>query len=238
VTAIEIDLEHTYYDVLGINRGADADSIKAAYRRLTKIHHPDLGGDVETFAAINVAFAALRDTRADYDSQLAAATARATEPVIPDDWEPEEWVEDEVDLADDVWDEEVVDAPVAPLAVPLAVPEPVYVPATAATVKGNAPRVGGGIALVLLSFAVSNFLAGRMGVAWVVYSSSVVCFMAFFRSIGSGRVVFAGELALSGLMVWGALAWQGLVGFLVALGVLAPIIIAAELFHPLTREAS
>ncbi|MFW5780474.1 MAG: DnaJ domain-containing protein, partial [Bacillota bacterium] len=31
-----------YYEVLGIQKGASADEIKSAYRRMAKKHHPDL----------------------------------------------------------------------------------------------------------------------------------------------------------------------------------------------------
>ncbi len=59
------------YDVLGVERGASNTSIKAAWRRLARQHHPDLTGDdpaasrvaTRKMAEINDAYAAL--TRAD-----------------------------------------------------------------------------------------------------------------------------------------------------------------------------
>lgn len=59
------------HDVLGVRPGADASTIKAAWRRLARANHPDLTGDdpaasrsaTRRMAAINDAYAAL--TRAD-----------------------------------------------------------------------------------------------------------------------------------------------------------------------------
>ena len=64
-----------YYEVLGVPRGAPADEIKAAYRRLARKHHPDLHHGKarekaeEAFKEINEAHAVLSDPekRARYD---------------------------------------------------------------------------------------------------------------------------------------------------------------------------
>src|SRR3982751_2068487 len=62
-----------YYELLGIQRGADDASIKAAYRRLAKEHHPDRQNgckDAEArFKAVNEAYDVLKDPqkRAAYD---------------------------------------------------------------------------------------------------------------------------------------------------------------------------
>lgn len=48
-----------YYSVLGLSFGASKEEIKAAYRRLVKIHHPDRGGDSNTFMRIQSAYEAL-----------------------------------------------------------------------------------------------------------------------------------------------------------------------------------
>ena len=66
-------VEHDYYDLLGVGRGADDAAIKAAYRRLAKEHHPDRHNgcsDKEAqFKAINEAYDVLKDPqkRAAYD---------------------------------------------------------------------------------------------------------------------------------------------------------------------------
>ncbi|MFL6730804.1 MAG: molecular chaperone DnaJ [Sphingomicrobium sp.] len=65
--------EQDYYDLLGVARGADDATIKAAYRRLAKEHHPDRkNGCKESeahFKAINEAYDVLKDPqkRAAYD---------------------------------------------------------------------------------------------------------------------------------------------------------------------------
>ncbi len=59
-----------YYEVLGVERGASADDIKKAYRRLAHKYHPDrAGGDEKKFKEINEAYQILSDAqkRAAYD---------------------------------------------------------------------------------------------------------------------------------------------------------------------------
>jgi molecular chaperone DnaJ len=66
-------VEHDYYELLGVPRGADDAAIKAAYRKLAKEHHPDRkNGCKESeahFKAINEAYDVLKDPqkRAAYD---------------------------------------------------------------------------------------------------------------------------------------------------------------------------
>jgi molecular chaperone DnaJ len=66
-------VEQDYYELLGVQRGADDAAIKAAYRRLAKEHHPDRkNGCKESearFKAINEAYDVLKDPqkRAAYD---------------------------------------------------------------------------------------------------------------------------------------------------------------------------
>jgi hypothetical protein len=74
------------YAVLGLRPGAGADEIRAAYRRLAKIHHPDRNpGDAEalaTFARLSESYAALRDrpaaTSPTGTTPLAAAVRQRT----------------------------------------------------------------------------------------------------------------------------------------------------------------
>ncbi|HIJ37903.1 MAG TPA: J domain-containing protein [Rhodospirillaceae bacterium] len=71
------------YEILGIARNADTASIKAAYRKLAKIRHPDAGGDPEAFRLLKLAHDILSDParRALYDE-----TGQAPEPVnTPDE---------------------------------------------------------------------------------------------------------------------------------------------------------
>ena len=68
-----------YYEVLGLQKGASAEEIKKAYRRLAKENHPDLHpGDKaceERFKEINEAYEILSDDdkRAKYDQYGHAA---------------------------------------------------------------------------------------------------------------------------------------------------------------------
>ncbi|MBR2460226.1 MAG: molecular chaperone DnaJ [Clostridia bacterium] len=54
-----------YYEVLGIDKGADAETIKKAYRKMAKQYHPDLHpGDADAeamFKEVNEAYAVLSD---------------------------------------------------------------------------------------------------------------------------------------------------------------------------------
>ncbi|MGX9993573.1 J domain-containing protein (plasmid) [Rhizobium sp. Z1P35] len=49
------------YDILGVERDADEAQLKAAYRRLAKVAHPDSGGDSEAFAHLQKAYGLLLD---------------------------------------------------------------------------------------------------------------------------------------------------------------------------------
>lgn len=51
-----------YYEVLGVSKDASADEIKKAFRRKAIEHHPDRGGDENSFKEINEAYEILKDT--------------------------------------------------------------------------------------------------------------------------------------------------------------------------------
>ena len=78
-----------YYEVLGIDKSADDDKIKKAYRQMAKKYHPDMNpGDAEAeakFKEVNEAYAVLSDAdkKEQYDRarEFAAAAARLN----PDD---------------------------------------------------------------------------------------------------------------------------------------------------------
>lgn len=58
------------YELLGVPRDATADEIHAAFRKLSKLHHPDKGGDPEEFRLMKLADEVLTDPerRARYDT--------------------------------------------------------------------------------------------------------------------------------------------------------------------------
>ncbi|MCR4311335.1 MAG: molecular chaperone DnaJ [Candidatus Taylorbacteria bacterium] len=60
-----------YYDILGINKGANNDEIKKAFRKLAHQYHPDKGtGNVDKFKEVSEAYSVLSDDkkRAEYDT--------------------------------------------------------------------------------------------------------------------------------------------------------------------------
>jgi hypothetical protein len=66
------------YHTLGVRRRASPDDIRKTFRKLSRKHHPDKGGDSATQAAIQAAYDVLMDAdqRATLDGQLAAADGR------------------------------------------------------------------------------------------------------------------------------------------------------------------
>jgi len=59
-----------FYEVLGVDRTASPEEIKAVYRKLASKHHPDKGGDTAEFQTIQKAYEVLSDAekRANYDA--------------------------------------------------------------------------------------------------------------------------------------------------------------------------
>lgn len=59
-----------HYSTLGVERGASADDIKKAYRKMASQHHPDKGGDTAKFQAVEEAYRTLSDdnARSQYDN--------------------------------------------------------------------------------------------------------------------------------------------------------------------------
>jgi curved DNA-binding protein len=61
-----------YYKILGVERGADADAIKAAYRKMARKYHPDVSKEAnaeDRFKDLQEAYEVLKDPekRAAYD---------------------------------------------------------------------------------------------------------------------------------------------------------------------------
>ncbi|MEX0871876.1 MAG: DnaJ domain-containing protein, partial [Aquisalimonadaceae bacterium] len=80
-----------YYKILGVERGADSDVIKRAYRRLARKYHPDVSKEPDAearFKEVSEAYEALSDPekRAAYD-QLGAGFQQGQDFRPPPGWE-------------------------------------------------------------------------------------------------------------------------------------------------------
>ncbi|KAK4368137.1 hypothetical protein RND71_011929 [Anisodus tanguticus] len=75
----------SFYEILGIPMGATIQEIKAAYRRLARVCHPDVavidekGTSADDFMKIHAAYSTLSDPdkRADYDRRLSRRRCRS-----------------------------------------------------------------------------------------------------------------------------------------------------------------
>jgi molecular chaperone DnaJ len=65
-------LNKDYYAILGVDKAADQNTLKKAYRELSMDYHPDHGGDEEKFKELNEAYSTLSDPekRKDYDNPM------------------------------------------------------------------------------------------------------------------------------------------------------------------------
>ncbi len=65
-----------HYDVLEVSRNASQEAIEKMFRHLATKHHPDAGGDAQTFNRLVEAFEVLRndDNRSAYDAELISET--------------------------------------------------------------------------------------------------------------------------------------------------------------------
>ena len=58
------------YEILGIQRGATLEEVKAAYRRACKKAHPDMGGSHQAMVELNTAYAfILSELKHDFETQ-------------------------------------------------------------------------------------------------------------------------------------------------------------------------
>ncbi|MGZ0151409.1 DnaJ domain-containing protein [Kribbella sp. WER1] len=79
------------WNLLGVRRDADADEIRRSYRKLSRSHHTDVGGDATEQAKLNRAYEVLRDPtrRAEY-LELLNGPPKPPEQPEPDPEEPAE----------------------------------------------------------------------------------------------------------------------------------------------------
>lgn len=59
-----------YYHILGLPNLVSTLEVRAAYRKLALVHHPDRGGDQEKMKEINEAYEFLTKHKEEYDQQF------------------------------------------------------------------------------------------------------------------------------------------------------------------------
>src|SRR5699024_6592789 len=74
--------EPDFYAVLGLEPDAEAATIRAAYRRAARQHHPDRGGSAEQFHRVQEAWEVLgsAQSRAEYDHRRSSSADSAESP--------------------------------------------------------------------------------------------------------------------------------------------------------------
>jgi molecular chaperone DnaJ len=92
-----------YYKILGVDKNATPEEIKAAFRRLAMKYHPDRGGDAEKFKEINEAYQVLSDPqkRSQYDQFGTTYEGMTGGPFSWEDiFRNQQWSTDFTDLGD------------------------------------------------------------------------------------------------------------------------------------------
>ena len=56
--------EKSHYEILGVTCSFTANELKAAWRALARVNHPDRGGIADSFAEVSRAYAILSDAKA------------------------------------------------------------------------------------------------------------------------------------------------------------------------------
>lgn len=93
-----------FYATLGIKRSASHDEVKAAFRTLAKKHHPDHGGDTETFKKISEAYSTLANPvkRRSYDFDHPATASVYSAPTMTENefWRKQQrkWAPDDATM--------------------------------------------------------------------------------------------------------------------------------------------
>ena len=74
----ELRAVRTYYEILGVEQTASDAELRAAYRRLLRQAHPDMGGSSALLDLVNEAYDALKDPakRSQYDATLRQGTSK------------------------------------------------------------------------------------------------------------------------------------------------------------------
>lgn len=73
------------YEVLGVDKNANDDDIKKAFRSLSAIHHPDRTGDPEEMKKISAAYQTLKDPNKRYLQDIELASKQNSNPQVEKD---------------------------------------------------------------------------------------------------------------------------------------------------------